>query len=141
METSLSFFVAGNATYKSLCRSVRPSVRPSVGPSVGRSHFTFFALLSYLKVEKFRYEYFMDINAPAQIITAPAQHNTALAQHNNAPAQPPATGVVVYTALFSSGTYSERLRSYNFFGPNDFLGWEIEEISDIAIAVNRCHRC
>ena len=86
---SLSLFVAGNATYKSLCRSVRPSVRRSVGPS----HFTFFAFLSYLKVEKFRYEYFMDITAPAQIITAPAQLITA-------PAQPPATGVVVYTALF-----------------------------------------
>ena len=66
--------------------SVRPSVRPS--------HFTFFAYLSYLKVEKFKYEYFMDINAPAQINTAPAQLITA-------PAQPPATGAVVCTALFS----------------------------------------
>ena len=35
----------------------------------------------------------MVINAPAQIITAPAQLITA-------PAQPPATGVVGYTALF-----------------------------------------
>ena len=84
--------------------SVGRSVRPSVGPSVGRSHFTFFALLSYLKVEKFRYEYFIDINAPAQIITAPAQYNTAPAQHKTAPAQPPATGVVVYTALLPSKT-------------------------------------
>ena len=35
----------------------------------------------------------MDVNAPAQITTAPAQLITA-------PAQPPAKGVVVYTALF-----------------------------------------
>ena len=53
----------------------------------------FFAILSCLKVEKFRCEYFMDVNAPAQIITAPAQLNTATAQ-------PPATGVAVYTSLF-----------------------------------------
>ena len=51
-------------------------------------------------VEKFRYEYFMDINAPAQLITAPAKLNIAPAQLITAPAQPPATGGVVYTALF-----------------------------------------
>ena len=33
----MAVFVAGNATYKSPCRSVRPSVGPSVGPSVRRS--------------------------------------------------------------------------------------------------------
>ena len=62
-----------------------------LGPSIPLS---FFAFLSYLKVEKFRYECFMEVYAPAQIITAPAQLITA-------PAQPPATGVVLYTALFS----------------------------------------
>ena len=56
------------------------------------SHFAFFVIRSYLKVEKFRYECFMDVYAPAQIITAPAQLITA-------PAQPPATELVVYTAL------------------------------------------
>ena len=69
--------------------SVSRSVRPFVGPS----YFTFFAFLGYLEEDKFSYEYFMDINAPAQFITAPAQLITAAAQ-------PPATGVVVYTALF-----------------------------------------
>ena len=48
----------------------------SVGRSIGPA-LLFLAFLSDLKVEKFRYEYFMDINAPAQIIIAPAQHNTA----------------------------------------------------------------
>ena len=62
------------------------SVGLSVGPSVRPSHFTFFAFLSSLKAEKFRYEYFTDVSAPAQLITAPAR--------------PPATGAVVYTALF-----------------------------------------
>ena len=37
--------------------------------------------------------YFMDVNAPAQIITAPAPLIAA-------PAQPPATGVTVFMALF-----------------------------------------
>ena len=46
-------FVAGNATYKSVRRS--------------------FKFLSSLKVEKSRYEYNMDVSAPALIITAPAQ--------------------------------------------------------------------
>ena len=45
-----------------------------VGRSCGQlvlSHFVcfFFAFLGYLKVEKCRYEYVMDVNAPAQIIT------------------------------------------------------------------------
>ena len=57
-------------------------------------------LVSYLKVEKFRYEYFMDVSAPAQIITAPAQIITAPTQLITAPAQPPATGAAMYTALF-----------------------------------------
>ena len=75
-----------------MSRATRPishCVGLSVCLSVGRSvlsHFAFFAFLSCLKVEKFRYEYFIDVYAPAQIITAPAQ--------------PPATGVAVYTALF-----------------------------------------
>ena len=86
-------FVAGNATYKSPCRSVGPSIGPSVPLCF------FFAFLSSLKVEKFRFEYFMDADAIAQIIAAPAQLNTAPAQLNTAPPQPPATGVVVYTAL------------------------------------------
>ena len=75
-----------------LSRATRP-ISHRVGPSVGPSHFTFFAFSSSLKVEKFRYEYFMVVSAPAPIITAPAQLV-------NATAQPPATGVVVYTALF-----------------------------------------
>ena len=41
-------------------------------------------------------------HAPAQIITAPAQIITAPAQIIIAPAQQPATGAVVYTALFSA---------------------------------------
>ena len=43
----------------------------------------------------FRYECFMDVNAPAQIITAPAQ--------------PPATELVVYTALILL------MHKFNFF--------------------------
>ena len=42
--------------------------------------------------QKMKYEYFMDVDAPAQIITAPAQIITA-------PAKPPATVVAVCTAL------------------------------------------
>ena len=80
-------FVAGNATYKSLCRSVRRSVGRSVRPSVTLYFFRIFSLFEG------RYEYFMGVNAPAQVSTAPAQLITA-------PAQPPATGAVVYTALF-----------------------------------------
>ena len=99
-NASQHIFVAGNATYKSLCRSICPSVHLSVGPSVhrsvgpsvrrsvcpsvGPSHFTFFLFLSYLKVEKLRYEYFMDITAPAQ---------------------PPTTGAAVYTALLDATTH------------------------------------
>ena len=45
-----------------------------------------FPSLSCLKVEKCRYEYFMDVNIPAQITTAPAQ--------------PPTTWAAVYTAWF-----------------------------------------
>ena len=47
----LLLFVAGNANFKSLFRSVGRSVRPSVRWSVRRSHFTFSAFLSCLKVE------------------------------------------------------------------------------------------
>ena len=83
----MAVIVAGNATFDSPCRSVGRSVRPSVGPSVGSSVTLYFvAFLSCLKIEMFRYEYLMDVNGPAQIITAPAQ--------------PPATGVAVYTAWF-----------------------------------------
>ena len=61
---------------------VTMSVCRLVGRLVGLSvPHCFFAFLSYLRVEKFRYECF-----PAQLITAPSQ--------------PPATGAVVYTALF-----------------------------------------
>ena len=72
-------------------RSVRWFVGPSIGPSVT---LYFFAFLSSLKVEEFRCEYFMDVSAPAQFIAAPAQLSTA-------PTQPPATEVVVYTALLT----------------------------------------
>ena len=55
--------MSSGAFVAALCRSVCRSVR---------SHSTFLAFLSCLKVEKFRYEYFMDVNAPAQLISAPA---------------------------------------------------------------------
>ena len=42
----------------------------------------------------------MVVYAPAQIISAPAQLISAPAQLITAPAQLPATGAVVYTALF-----------------------------------------
>ena len=51
-------------------RLVSPSVRRPIGwsvfffPLVGLSQFTFFAILSSLKVEKFRYEYCMDCPCP-----------------------------------------------------------------------------
>ena len=67
-----------------------------VGRSVGLSHFAcpshlaFFAFLGILRVEKFAFEH-----APAQIITASTHIITA-------PAQPPATGAVVYTSLLTS---------------------------------------
>ena len=66
----------------SFCRGQRDlkvpvSVNRSVRPFVGPSYFTFFAFLGYLEEDKFSYEYFMDINAPAQFITAPAQLITA----------------------------------------------------------------
>ena len=70
-------FVAGNATYNSLCRSV--------GWSVGNA-FAFSMRTAF--------------SAPAQLITAPARLITTPALHITAPAQPPATGVAVYTALF-----------------------------------------
>ena len=73
------------------------SVGESVDLSVCRSvlsHFGFSTFLSCLKVEKIRYEYFVDFNAPAQLVTAPAQPITA-------PAQPPATGAAVCTTLFN----------------------------------------
>ena len=53
-------------------QTVRPSVCRPIGwsifffPLVGLSHFTIFTILSSLKVEKFKYEYFMDVYAPAQ---------------------------------------------------------------------------
>ena len=53
-----------------------------VGLSVGPVTLLFFAILSCLKVFKFKYEYFMDVNAPAQLITAPAQLITAPAQRS-----------------------------------------------------------
>ena len=83
---STIFFVAGT-------RPISHRVGRSVGLSVGPSHFALFAFLSRLKVEKFRYEYFMRVNFPAQIITA-------LAQLITAPAQPATTELVVNTALF-----------------------------------------
>ena len=78
-------------TYKSLFRSVGPSpLAFFVCRSVTLSFL--FAFLSCLKVEKFKYNYSTDVNAPAQLITVPTQLITA-------PAQPPATGIAVYTAL------------------------------------------
>ena len=82
--TRKHFFV-----YQFLSRATRP-MSHRVGLLVGRScHtllvlslFAFLAFLSCLKVEKHRYEYIMDVNAPAQLITAHAQLITA-------PAQPP----------------------------------------------------
>ena len=68
---------------RSVCRSVGPSVCPSV------CHTLLFLHFWGIRVEKFVFEH-----APAQIIAAPAQIITA-------PTQLPATGVVVYTALFS----------------------------------------
>ena len=87
----------GHATYKPPCRSVGPS------------HFAFFAILGILRVGKFVFEHApaqintapaQIITAPTQIITAPAQIIIAPAQLIMTPAQPPATKVVVYTALF-----------------------------------------
>ena len=81
----------------------------SVGQSVGPSHFAFFAFLGILRAGKFVFEHApaqintapaQIITAPTQIITAPAQIIIAPAQLIMAPAQPPATKVVVYTALF-----------------------------------------
>ena len=82
-----------------LSRAPRPKSH-RVGPSVTlcvRRHtlLFFFAFLSILRVGKFVFEH-----APAQIITAPTQSITAPAQITTAPAQLPATGVVVYMALF-----------------------------------------
>ena len=73
----------------------------TVGPSV--CHTTFFAFLGILRVGKFVFEHApaQIITAPAQIITAPAQIIIAPAQIITAPAQQPATGAVVYTALFA----------------------------------------
>ena len=71
----VTIFVAGT-------RLISHRVGRSIGWSVGRSVTLFFiAFLGILRVGKFIFEH-----APAQIITAPAQ--------------PPATGVVVYTPLF-----------------------------------------
>ena len=67
--------------------SVDRSVRRSVGRSVTPYFFCIFELFEG------RSEYFMGVNAPVQVSTAPALLITA-------PAQPPATGAVVYTALF-----------------------------------------
>ena len=85
------FLVADTRLYNLPCRSVRPSIRPSVRPS----HFALFAFLGTLRVGKFISEH-----APAQTITAPAQIIIAPAHIITASAQQPATGAVVYTALF-----------------------------------------
>ena len=65
-------FDMGKATYKSLCwtNTVGLSVGLSIGRSVSWSCDTlfFFAILCCLKVVKFRYMYFMDVHALAQII-------------------------------------------------------------------------
>ena len=68
--------------------------RRSNRPSVGVSHFAF---LGNSTAGKFIFKH-----APAQIITAPAHLITAPPKLISAPAQLPATGVVVYTALFRS---------------------------------------
>ena len=46
--------------------------------------------------------------APAQLITAPAQLITASAQIITAPAQSPATGTVLYMALFKACCNNDR---------------------------------
>ena len=99
-----------------LLRATRPIshrvsrlVGRSVGQSVGPSHFAFFAFLGILRAGKFVFEHApaqintapaQIITAPTQIITAPAQIIIAPTQLIMAPAQPPATKVVVCTALF-----------------------------------------
>ena len=80
----IGIFVAGNATYKSPCRSVGRSVL---------SPLAFFTLLGISRVGKFVFEHApaQIVTSPAQFITAPAQIITAPAQIITAPAQPPAT--------------------------------------------------
>ena len=76
-----SIVVAGNTTYKSLCRPVGPShLAFFVCLSITLSSF-FFAFFSCSEVEMFRYECSRDGNAPTQIVTAHVQ--------------PPATGAAV----------------------------------------------
>ena len=80
----------------SICLSVCPSVSWLVHHTLLFLHF-----LSSLKVEKFRYKYFMDVYAPVQIISAPAQLITTPAHLNTAPAQPPATGLSCIRPCFT----------------------------------------
>ena len=91
MYPAVLVFVAGNATYKSPCRSVGRSV----GPSVPLYFFGVFELFE----GRIARVYPMVVYAPDQIISGPAQLITA-------PAQPLATGAVVYTALFGKGYLS-----------------------------------
>ena len=78
-----------------LLRATQPTSH-CVSLSVGRSVCHTLLFMHFLAwVGKFVFEH-----APAQINTAPVQIITAPAQLLTAPAQPPATEVVVYTALF-----------------------------------------
>ena len=92
-------------------RPISHRVGQSVGRSVGLSHFAFFAFLGILRAGKFVFEH-----APAQVMAAPAQIITAPAQIITGPAQPPATEVVVYTALFQLYAVStSRFREWKFW--------------------------
>ena len=85
---------AGTSCQSRAPRPISHRIGPSVILCVRPSHFAFFAIVGILRVGKFEFEH-----VPAQIITAPAQGITAPAQLTTASGQPPATGVVVYTAL------------------------------------------
>ena len=112
-------------------------VGQSVGHSFGPSDFAFFAFLGILRAGKFVFEHApaqintapaQIITAPTQIITAPAQIIIAPTQLIMAPAQPPATKVVVYTALFF-------IRTPNFLPRLDVLIFSAISASNVLIDV------
>ena len=67
LPVSLLSFVAGTATYKSLCWSVGWSICWSVCWSVGLSHFTSFAFLGILRVESL----YLSMPLPKSLLTLP----------------------------------------------------------------------